>query len=196
MSTPEQLTGAQPRTRVRFGHTEQTSTGVIRLPASCSARRPKTRDRPAAGAFSRSPGARRGRVGRRAEECNAVSMRLVVLKKTYAIASLAPDETVPEWASDDEFASVTITDGDLSIVAPQKGVPSDVVADRDWRCLKIEGPLDLALTGVLAAILVPLADAGIPVFPVATYQTDYVLLKEKSLVKAVQVLRTHGHDIR
>lgn len=51
-------------------------------------------------------------------------------------------------------------------------MPSDVIVDRDWRCLKLEGPLDLALTGVLAAILMPLADAGIPVFPVATYQTD------------------------
>lgn len=122
-------------------------------------------------------------------------MRLIVLKKTYAIASLAPDETVPEWASDDEFTSVTITGDELSIVAPQEIVPTDVIVDREWRCLKLEGPLDLDVTGVLAAILVPLADAGIPAFPVATYQTDYILLKEKSLVEALQVLRSQGHDI-
>lgn len=122
-------------------------------------------------------------------------MRLVVLKKTYAIASLAPDERVPEWASDDEFASVTNTGDELSIVVPQDRVPTDVIVDRDWRCLKLEGPLDLALAGVLAAILMPLADAGIAVFPVATYQTDYVLLKEKSLADAVQVLQAHGHHI-
>lgn len=130
------------------------------------------------------------------EECDAVPMRLLVLKKTYAIVSLAPEETLPEWASNDEFASITTTPDEVSIVAPQDSVPSDAIVDRDWRCLKLEGPLDLALTGVLAALLVPLADAGIPVFPVATYQTDYVLVKEKSLVDAIQVLRGQGHRIR
>lgn len=122
-------------------------------------------------------------------------MRLVVLDKTYAIASLAPDETLPVWASDDEFASVTTTGDELSIVAPQDRVPIDVIADREWRCLKLEGPLDLDVMGVLAALLVPLADAGISVFPVATYQTDYILVKEKSLADAVEVLRRRGHEL-
>lgn len=122
-------------------------------------------------------------------------MHLVVLKKTYAIARLAPDETVPEWASDDEFASITTTGDEVSIVIPQGRVPNDVTVDRAWRCLKIEGPLDLALTGVLAAILIPLADAGIAVFAVATYETDYVLVKEKTLAEAVQVLCAQGHRV-
>lgn len=122
-------------------------------------------------------------------------MRLVVLEKTYAIASLVPDETVPEWASDGEFTSVTSTGDEVSIVAPQDRVPSDVIADREWCCLKLEGPLDLAMTGGLAAVLAPLADAGISVFPLATYQTDYVFIKEKSLRDAVQVLRAEGHHI-
>lgn len=122
-------------------------------------------------------------------------MHLVVLEKTYAIASLAPGATVPEWASDDVFSSVTTTGDELSVVVPQDRVPSGVIADREWRCLKLEGPLDLDATGVLAAILVPLADAGIPVFPVATYQTDYIFLKEKDLAEAMEVLRAKGHAI-
>lgn len=122
-------------------------------------------------------------------------MRVVLLKKTYGIATFAPDAEVSAWASDEEFASVTITGDELSIVAPQDTLPSDVGADRGWRCLKLDGPLDLELTGVLAGILGPLADAAIAVFPIATYQTDYILLKEHSLNEALQVLRAQGHEI-
>lgn len=82
-----------------------------------------------------------------------MAMHLVVLKKTYPIASLAPNATVPEWANDEKFASVTTTGDDLSVVVPEDRVPSDVILDRGWRCLKLEEPLDLDVTGVLAAIL-------------------------------------------
>lgn len=122
-------------------------------------------------------------------------MHLVVLEKTYAIASLPPDASPPKWASDEEFSSVTATGDEVSIVAAQDRVPGDVIGDRDWRCLKLEGPLDLELTGILATILAPLADAGIAVFPVATYHTDYVLVKENSLHDALRVLRAQGHQI-
>ncbi len=78
---------------------------------------------------------------------------------------------------------------------PARSVPSGVIADREWRCLKLEGPLELDVTGVLAALLVPLGDAGIAVFPAATHQTDYIFLKEKDLAEAMEVLRAKGHEI-
>lgn len=122
-------------------------------------------------------------------------MRLDVLGDTYAIARLPGDEFVPRWKKDDEFVSITRTRDELSVVIPQEALPPGVDADRDWRCLKLEGPLDLGLTGILVTILEPLADAGIAVFPIATYETDYVLIKSGSLDDAVQALRARGHEI-
>jgi hypothetical protein len=67
--------------------------------------------------------------------------------------------------------------------------------DTGWRCFKVEGPLDLALTGVIAALAAPLAAAGVSIFPIATYETDYLLVKAKDLERATEVLAQHGHRI-
>ena len=91
-------------------------------------------------------------------------MNLTVLPETLAICRLSADEAVPEWAMIGEFVSITHTADELSIVCAEENVPSDVKADRGWRALKVEGPLDLALTGVLASLANPLAEAQINIF--------------------------------
>jgi hypothetical protein len=87
------------------------------------------------------------------------------------------------------------TTEELSVVCEQKHVPPAAICDKGWRCLKVEGPLDLALTGVLAALTVPLAHAGIAVFALSTYDTDYVLVKAGDLDRAIRVLRDAGFEI-
>ena len=74
-------------------------------------------------------------------------------------------------------------------------VPDGVRAQRGWRALAVEGPLDFALTGVLAAVAVPLAEAGISIFAVSTYDTDYVLVRADRLADAVAALRGAGHSV-
>ena len=74
-------------------------------------------------------------------------------------------------------------------------MPSEVKQDRGWRCLRLTGPLDLDLTGVLASVLTPLAAAQVSIFAIATFDTDYVLVREAQLEQAVAALRDAGHQV-
>jgi hypothetical protein len=65
-----------------------------------------------------------------------------------------------------------------------------------WRVLKCEGPLDWALTGIVASLAEPLANAGVAIFPIATHDTDYLLVREPQLEHAIQALTGYGHAIR
>jgi hypothetical protein len=94
-----------------------------------------------------------------------------------------------------EFVSITHTADELSIVCAEEHVPSGVKADREWRALKVEGPLDLALTGILASLANPLAEAQINIFAISTFDTDYLLVKEYNVARACDVLRQAGHVV-
>lgn len=125
----------------------------------------------------------------------APSLTLSVLPDTYAICRLDPDAPVSDWARDAPFCSITRTQEELSMVCPGGNVPSDIRADLGWRIIKVHGPLDLAHVGVLAALSKPLADAGVSVFAVCTYDTDYLLVKEDALEHALSVLSARGHRV-
>ncbi len=122
-------------------------------------------------------------------------LTLSVLPETLVICHLDADEAVPDWAMLGEFVSITHTPDELSIVCAAEYVPPGVKANRGWRALKVEGPLDFALTGVLASIADPLAQAGISIFAISTFNTDYVLVKEPALQSAYEVLRRAGHEM-
>ena len=111
----------------------------------------------------------------------------------YAICRLRPQATVPSWAEGGAFTSVTRTSDELSIVCAEANIPEEVKSDRGWRCFKIEGPLDLSLTGVLSSLLGPLAEAKVNILAISTYDTDYLLVKEEKAGRAVEVLRRAGH---
>jgi hypothetical protein len=81
------------------------------------------------------------------------------------------------------------------VVCAESAVPSGVRCERAWRALRVEGPLDFALTGVLASLAVPLAKAGVSIFATSTFDTDYVLVKEELLEQAVNALRLAGHEV-
>jgi hypothetical protein len=119
---------------------------------------------------------------------------LTVIPGIYAVATLPPDAAVPTWAAG-RFVSITRTPHELSIVCEQASVPSEMKIEGDWRALMVEGPLDFNLTGVLASLTAPLAAAGISIFVIATYDTDYVLVRARALSHAVGVLRDAGHTV-
>ncbi len=123
-------------------------------------------------------------------------LTLVFLPNRYAVCRLGADDPVPDWAYSRGFVSITRTQEEMSIVCLQDSVPPNVTCQRDWRCLKVDGPLDFAQTGVLASLAGPLADAGIPVFVVSTYDTDYLLVSEPQATRAAEVLTNAGHRIR
>jgi uncharacterized protein len=113
----------------------------------------------------------------------------------YAIVRLASDAPVPAWATKGEFSSVTRTSDELSIVCPAENLPADVPSPHRWICLKLEGPFPFSQTGILLSFLEPLSDNGIPIFAVATYDTDYVLIQEESAGAAIAILKQAGHEL-
>jgi len=131
----------------------------------------------------------------------AREVELRVLPGTLAVARLDPGDGLPGWAAaaagadDAPLHAVVRTARELSVVCADSAVPADVRAVRGWRALEVAGPLDLALTGVLAAVATPLADAGVAVFAVATFDTDYVLVRAGELDAAAGALRAAGHRI-
>lgn len=91
------------------------------------------------------------------------------------------------------FVSLTVTGEEISLVCPEKDVPKGSPAvEMGWRCLKILGPLDFSLTGVLAEVSAALAQKKISIFAVSTYNTDYILVKEDRVPDAVKTLTEHG----
>lgn len=124
-----------------------------------------------------------------------VWLTLSLLEGTFAICRLEPDAEQPAWAITDPFYSITRTPEELSVICLEAAVPPDVRAERGWRCFKAEGPLDFSLTGVLASLTAPLARASVTIFVVSTFDTDYLLVRERDLEKAVLALTEAGHRI-
>lgn len=122
-------------------------------------------------------------------------MQLIVMPDKLAVCRLLPSEDVPLWVwREKSLLSVTYTADELSIVCASGNVPDDVQCERNWRAMKVQGPLDFSLTGILASLAGPLAGAGIAIFALSTFDTDYILLKEDALQQAVSVLQQHGHE--
>lgn len=124
-----------------------------------------------------------------------VSLPLTLLPDRLAVCRLAPDAALPAWIAGPGFVSITRTDEELSIVVASDRVPGDVAAVGEWRALKVAGPLDFALTGIMAALAGPLAEAGISLFGIATYDTDYLLVKADTLDAAITALTAAGHRV-
>ena len=120
--------------------------------------------------------------------------RFSPMPDTLAVVRLPPDAPIPTWAIEPSaFASVTRTSGELSIVCPEARVPPGITAERGWRALQIHGPLQFDAVGILAGFASPLADAGISIFAVSTFDTDYVLVKAAQVDRAVEALVAAGH---
>ena len=121
-------------------------------------------------------------------------LRYCILAGRFAICRLAPDSEVPEWAAGTEFISITRTKNELSVVCEESCVPAEIQAEGDWACIQLQGPFPFDMTGVLAAILNPLAAAEVGIFAVSTFDTDYVLVKADRLHAAEQALDRAGHE--
>jgi hypothetical protein len=113
-----------------------------------------------------------------------------VLEGTFSVCRLPPSDRVPSWALElhEGFMSITRTPDELSIVCADEAVPPDVMVEDGWKAMVVPGPIPFTETGVLVRIAGPLAAAGIPIFAISTYDTDYVLVKEADLERALEAL--------
>ena len=112
-----------------------------------------------------------------------------------AIYRLDPNAPVPDWATGD-FVSITRTPNELSIVCPQTNVPAETQSEPGWRCLRVAGQLDFSMVGVIASLSETLASAGVGVFLVSTFDTDYLLVKETEFDAAVESLIEVGNTVQ
>lgn len=122
-------------------------------------------------------------------------LSLRVLPGSFALVRLDPALPVPAWASGGALSSVTRTADELSIVCEAERAPAGVAAHSDWRCLAVAGPLDLSAVGILAALTDALAEVGVSLFAISTFDTDYLLVRSAALETAVDALRRRGHSV-
>ena len=117
---------------------------------------------------------------------------LIVSDIPLTVCRLGGADLIPDWAVQGAFFSITRTAEELSVVCPEKLVPKDVRSERGWRALRVAGVIDFSVIGLLAGLTAPLAEAGISVFAISTYDTDYLLVREHDLERAIELLRNAG----
>jgi hypothetical protein len=130
-------------------------------------------------------------------------MRIRVVEGDYAVCRLGGEGAAPEVPPPGSgFWSLTEVGEERSLVCLEDLVPAGAagagdgaVVVRGWRILEVAGPLALGLTGVLASLAAPLADAGVSIFPIATHDTDWILVPGAQLETAVAALRAAGHEL-
>lgn len=110
----------------------------------------------------------------------------------YAVLRLRPDEPIPGERTG-AFYSITRTAHETSVIVDEEFVPVGVLAETGFVMLKVKGELDFSLTGIMASLTLPLARAGISIFAISTYDTDYLLIQETTLESAAAALRNAGH---
>jgi len=122
-------------------------------------------------------------------------LQLELLPDRLAICRLEPEDATLDSDLGEGFLSVTFTEDEVSVVCEEALAPSNARVERGWRCLRVIGPLDLEMVGVLASVSQILAGAGIPIFVISTFDTDYVLVRTALLDDAIRALAGAGHEV-
>jgi hypothetical protein len=124
------------------------------------------------------------------------SMNLEAIQIRLAVCRLDAGSDVPSWVDQSrEFTSVTRTMDELSVVCARDDVPEGVPMEGPWRAFRVKGPIVMTLIGIVAALANPLAAAGIPIFAISTFDTDYILVHEPDFDAAVGALTQAGHVV-
>ena len=110
-----------------------------------------------------------------------------------AASSLPP--TLPGGLSDGDVVTVSWTADGISVICPADRAPEQAVVETSWRCLRVSGPLDLAVSGTLGSLVDPMAAARVSVVAFSTYDTDYLLVPAVRLSEAVIALERAGHRV-
>jgi hypothetical protein len=123
------------------------------------------------------------------------ALTLELLPVRYAVCRLPAGWPAPAalLAPGPDLRVLARTPDELSLVCPEQDAPAEARVETGWRAFKVAGPLDFSLTGVLASLAAPLAAAGVSIFAVSTFDTDYLLVREASLAQARAALESAGH---
>lgn len=117
-----------------------------------------------------------------------------LLPDLYAVVRFDANAQLPDGLfAASGFVSITRTADELSIVCAESAAPAGASAERDWIAIKLRGPFAFEQVGVLAGFTAPLARAGVSVFAISTFDTDYVLIRAAQRQAALDALRSAGH---
>jgi len=120
-------------------------------------------------------------------------MELKIIIRKFSICKV---EDLSQIDYSDKFCFIGKTDEELSLVCSTDFVPKNAIeCDNGWKAFRIQGVLDFSLIGILSKISTLLADNKIGIFAVSTYNTDYILIKQENLDKAINVLECDGYII-
>lgn len=123
-------------------------------------------------------------------------LSITVLEDRLAVCRLHASAPLPDWAGGARgFTSITRATDELSIIVAEKAVPAGIQSQSGWRLLKLHGPFDFSLTGIVAAIGDPLRDAGVSMLWISTFDTDHLLVQQRDLVRCVEALKLYGHQV-
>ncbi|KQP67063.1 ACT domain-containing protein [Nocardioides sp. Leaf285] len=125
-----------------------------------------------------------------------VSYVLQQFPEKLALVKLPVGAEVPSWAESSSLFSVTATATETTLICAGRNVPTKQVAHKGLVAFSVQGPIPTEATGVLAALLVPLAEEQISVFSISTFETDWVLVPSGATERATEAWRRHGHTVR
>jgi uncharacterized protein len=123
-------------------------------------------------------------------------LNLELLPDRLAICRLNAEAEEPVWAQKGNFTTITRTAQELSVICPEANVPRGIKCETGRRAFRIAGTLDFAAIGMIASLANPLAQAEISIFVISTYDTDYLMVNESALEKAIEVLEAAGHKVQ
>ena len=125
-----------------------------------------------------------------------MSHTLVRLSQSFAVCKTEVPPAMPSLPSSQSLSSVCFADGEWTLVLPEDHVPDTVAAiENGWACFKVVGPFPFDTVGVLADLLSPLKVAGVPVFVLSTYATDYIMVKSTIAGAAASNWKRAGHEV-
>jgi len=125
----------------------------------------------------------------------SLQLKINLMSGLYGIAQLNPNQAIPSWPMKGAFFSVTKTNEELSIVCAQENIPSEVTCERAWRVFRLIGPFAFNEVGILMTVTQVLAESDIGVFALSTFNTDYIMVKQSDVEKAINALRKAHHTV-
>jgi hypothetical protein len=128
-------------------------------------------------------------------ETEHATFTLQQFPEKMAVVRLPAGSEIPTWAESASLFSITATATETSLICAGRNVPTKQVAQKGLTAFAVKGPLDFALVGVLVELLTPLAEAGVSVFTLSTYDTDWILVPLLDAEKAVEAWRRRGHTV-
>ena len=121
------------------------------------------------------------------------TLTLDFLDGRFTIHSFSVSNEIPPEVFRSKFFNICKTNEELSIVCPSSLELNSEKSNNNWACIKVIGPLNFNLTGILAKLSVVLDEAQISIFALSTYDTDYILIKSEKSKEATRALEAAGY---